>query len=41
MMPDYTPDYSNDDEYIPWDCDGGDDDLGNYDYDGWLGIPDG
>ena len=33
-MPDHNPDLSNEEDEIPWDCDGGDDDLGNYDEDG-------
>ena len=33
-MPDHDPDLSDDeDEGFPWDCDGGDNDLGNYDED--------
>ncbi len=31
-MPDHVPS-DLDDETIPWDCDGGDDDLGNYEED--------
>jgi len=35
MMPDYYPEpfQSDDDGGYPWDCDYGDDDLGNYDED--------
>ena len=32
MMPDHTPSLDNEEEYIPWDCDGGNDNPGNYDY---------
>ena len=31
VMPDHQPDLSNEEDEIPWDCDGGDEDLGNYD----------
>ena len=33
IMPDHNPDTSDEEDEIPWDCDGGDDDLGNYDED--------
>lgn len=32
-MPDYQPDFSNEEDEVPWDCDGQDEDLGNYDED--------
>ena len=38
-MPDHIPSLDAEDEYIPWDCDGQDEDLGNYDY-GETGLGD-
>lgn len=29
-MPDYLPSLVEEEDEIPWDCDGWDDDLGNY-----------
>ena len=37
MMPDWKPDENED--YVPWDCDGQDEDLGNYDH-GESGLGD-
>ena len=37
IMPDHLPDLSNEEDEIPWDCDGWDDDLGNYDEEGEEG----
>jgi len=33
-MPDHNPSLEDEEDYFPWDCDGGDEDLGNYDEDG-------
>ena len=33
MMPDYIPEGLDEEDDIPWDCDGWDEDLGNYDED--------
>jgi hypothetical protein len=34
VMPDSSPTLDDEEDYFPWDCDGGDEDLGNYDEDG-------
>jgi hypothetical protein len=35
MMPDWEGDKWGEEDMIPWDCDGGDDDIENYDHDSW------
>ena len=41
MMPDHIPSTENEEDYFPWDCDGGISDFEGDDYEGWGGIDDG